>query len=65
MKKIKGGTTVWLCCATHDVGSKEWEEYTLTEDMTPSQLEDVAKDFFYNTKEPEWWVEFEEPDGQR
>jgi hypothetical protein len=61
-KIYKKGTKVWLCCATHDAQSKEFEEYTLEADMTETELSDVAKEYFYNTKEPEWWFTEEEPE---
>jgi hypothetical protein len=71
-KIYKKGTKVWLCCATHDAQSKEFEEYTLEADMTETELSDVAKEYFYllgcvhirivNTKEPECWFTEEEPE---
>ncbi len=60
MKKYKAGQVVFLNCRTHDSFSKESEEYTLTEDMTEEELEKVAEEFFWNTKEPEWWITEEE-----
>jgi hypothetical protein len=63
-KVYKKGTTVWLCCATHDPQSREHEEYVLEEDMTESEIQEMAKDFMWNTKEPNWWFEEEEPTGR-
>jgi hypothetical protein len=63
-RKYKAGTVVFLCCATHDAQSREHEAYTLTEDMSHDELEEVAKEFFYNTKEPEWWFQEENPDEE-
>ena len=60
-KTYKKGTTVWLVCATHDIQSKEWEEYTLTEDATEDELTKIAEEYMLNTKEPSWWFEEEEP----
>lgn len=54
MKIYKKGTIVWLWCCTHDFQSKEIEEFVLDNDYTEEELEDLAKDFFYNVKEPEW-----------
>jgi hypothetical protein len=56
MKKVKfkKGTTVELFCCTHDMQSEEYEDYTLEVDMTEDELNKIAEDFFWNTKEPEW-----------
>lgn len=60
-KKFKKGAKVWLVCATHDPQSKEWEEYELEEDMTEEEVEALAEQFFWDRKEPQWWVSEEKP----
>lgn len=55
MKKYKKGTKVELFCATHDFQSMESEVIVLDEDCDEEQLESMAKEFFYETKQPEWW----------
>lgn len=61
-KIYKKGSTVWLCCATHDSQSMESEKYILEDDMLESELEDMAKDFYHSSKEPSWWISDSEPD---
>lgn len=51
---IKAGTTVWLWCCTHDTQSMVQEQYVLEVDMTEQQLEELAEEYFWNEKEPEW-----------
>jgi hypothetical protein len=62
MKKYKKGTTVYLNCCTHDIQSRATEPYTLEVDMTSDELEELAEQFFWDTKEPEWWVSEQEED---
>lgn len=59
--KLKKGTTVWLVCRTHDAQSKEWDEYTLEEDMTEDELMEIAREYAESTKELEWWIEDKKP----
>jgi hypothetical protein len=53
----KKGTKVRLYCCTHDAQSKEYEDIILDEDTSETMLNEMAKDFMYNTKEPEYWFE--------
>ena len=64
MKTYKKGETVFLCCTTRDFQSTEFEKYTLEEDMTQVELEKLAEEFFWASKEPEWWVSDEEPESR-
>lgn len=50
----KKGTKITLWCCTHDSQSMEEFTFVLDSDMTGDELEDAAKDFFWQTKEPEW-----------
>lgn len=48
---------VRLYCCTHDAGSTEYEDIEVDDTLTDEQLEEMARDFFYSTKEPEFWFE--------
>lgn len=56
-KKNKKGTKVRLHCCTHDSGSEDYEDIVLEDDCTDEELEEMAKEFMYDTKEPEYWFE--------
>lgn len=56
-KVYKKGTVVMLHCCTHDLHSEEQEEWTLTEDTTEEEIESVAEQFMWDSKEPEWYFE--------
>lgn len=57
MKIYKAGTKVRLYCSTHDFHSKESDLYTLEHDMTEDEINSLAEEYMWNTKEPEWWFE--------
>ena len=46
---------VRLYCCTHDSGSKEFEDVEVDDETTDDQLEEMAKEFFFSVKEPEYW----------
>jgi hypothetical protein len=53
MEKIK----VRLFCSTHDLQSKVSDIIKVDADTTDEDLEGMAEDFFWNSKEPCWWFE--------
>lgn len=64
-KKIyKKGSKVFLCCSTHDAQSLQYEEYELEADYTEEELEKLAEEYFWNTKEPSWWFQEDEPEDR-
>lgn len=54
MEIYKKGTKVWIWCCTHDFQSEQQYEYVLEENMSEEELNAIAEEFFWNTKEPEW-----------
>ena len=49
------GEKVILHCCTHDLQSEASEEYICEDDTTDKELTDMAEEFMWNTKEPEWY----------
>ena len=48
---------VRLFCCTHDIQSKSSEVFEFSDDITDEELEKAAEEYFWNSKEPEWWFE--------
>lgn len=48
---------VKLWCCTHDLQSDAEEEVEVDDDTTDAELEEMAKDFMWSMKEPEWGYE--------
>ncbi len=48
---------VRLFCSTHDVQSKESEEFEYPNNFTDEELDKEAEDYFWQIKEPCWWFE--------
>lgn len=61
-KIYKKGSKVWVWCCTHDAQSMEKELVTLEYDHTEAELEKYAEEFMWNTKEPSWGFEEQEPE---
>jgi hypothetical protein len=45
---------VKLWCCTHDTQSMEEDVIEVDADTTDEELDEMAKEYMYNTKEPEW-----------
>lgn len=48
---------VKLYCSTHDFQSKEDTIVELPDDLSEEELMAEAENFFWETKEPNWWFE--------
>jgi hypothetical protein len=44
-------------CSTHDLQSEEEGTWDVPDDTTDEELEEMAKDYFWECKQPEWWYE--------
>ena len=45
-------------CSTHDFQSKEESDIEeFEDDITEKELEEMAEQFFWESKEPGWWYE--------
>lgn len=51
------GTKIKLNCACRIVGSQETDEIILDEDMTESQVDELAREFMEERIGPEWGFE--------
>jgi len=52
---------VKIWCCTHDLQSDEEEIIEVADDITDQELESIAEEFMWNTKEPEWGFEKIDP----
>lgn len=43
---------IW--CNTHDLQSEEDDIIEVDDDITDDELDEMAEEFFWNNKEPEW-----------
>lgn len=51
---IKKGTKVKIWACSHDLQSERDYDLVLDEDMTESELDDTAKEFMWESLQPEW-----------
>ena len=56
----KKGQVITLHCCTHDCGSEEHEDFTLEDDATEFDLDNMAAEFLENMKQPEYWWKIKE-----
>jgi hypothetical protein len=53
-KIVAKGTKIKLWCCTHDRGSDDERIIILDDDYNENELEEMAKEFMYESKEPEY-----------
>lgn len=55
---IPKGTEVVLCCCSHDLYSDKYEDFTLDQDYTSNELDEIARGFMEDKLTPEWYWKY-------